>query len=533
MLMDNHNMENRPDREPVPQQQNQPPQPPQPQQPPVPPVPPLTAAPPHEAAHMAPRPATLPMRRASGHGLDNKAKGLIAAGVIVLIIIVGLCVWFFGLKGYFAAQNATPVYVTPVSSITGVLSDTDPRYSGLVEPQQITKVNKDDSRTVAEVMVHEGDQVYAGDVLFSYDTGETDLAIRQAELEIEGLNNQLTTLQDSKTQLEKEQKDASKDDQFKYTVEIQSVELQINTAEYNRSVKQSELDKLRAALENNQVLSEADGVIQEIHLTPATDSQGQPLPFISILSSGEFRIKGTVTELNINSIMEGQPVTVRSRVDPDSRWTGMIQSIDYEPVQDNNNMYYYDSGSERASKYNFYVTLDSPEGLILGQHVYIEPDTGASASRTGLWLPAMYLTDIGDSGTGYVWARGEDEKLELRPVMLGQYDEGEGLYEIVSGLTASDYIAIPSDDLVVGGPTTTDASAAVPGGDDMMNDPSAGGDGAVFPDGGTDDDFAVDPSTDGTLEDYVEDGGGEGALPDDGTAIMPRGGEDDAGGDVE
>lgn len=523
MLMDNQNMEHKPSQESTPKQ------------PPVlPGEQPLTAAPPHEAAHMAPKSTNLPLRKPSVQSLDGRAKGLIAGGVIVVVIIVALCVWFFGLKGYFAAQNADPVYVSPVSSITGVMADTDPRYSGLVEPQQVTKVSKDESRTVSEVLVKEGDQVTVGQALFSYDTGEMDLSIRQAELEIEGITNQLTTLEANKAQLEKEQKDASKDDQFKYTVEIQSVELQIDTQEYQRSVKQTELDKLKSSLENNQVFSEVDGIVQEIHLTPATDSMGNPLPFMSILSSGEFRIKGTITETNIGSISEGQAVTVRSRVDPDSRWTGTIQTIEHEPVQDNNNMYYYGGSSgETASKYNFFVTLNSPEGLILGQHVYIEPDTGASITHTGMWLPEIYLVDISDQGTAFVWARDEEEKLELRQVMLGQYDQGEGLYEIVSGLEASDYIAIPADDLVAGGPTTTDASAmAGPGGDDMMDDPTVGGSDAAIPEGGMDDDYAVDPSIDGS--DYVEDGdGGDGdALPEDGTAIMPRTADQDAGGDT-
>ncbi len=498
---------------------------------------------PYEAAHMAPKSTNLPMRRAQGHRLDGKAKGLIAAGIIVLVILVGLCVWFFGLRGYFAAQNASPVYVTPVSSITGVMSDLDPRYSGLVEPQKITKVNKDDTRTVSEVLVHEGDMVTAGQALFSYDTGEMDLSIRQAELELEGIANELTVLNDNKTQLEKEQKEASKDDQFKYTVEIQSVELQIKSREYDRSVKQSELDKLRDSLENNQVFSEVDGTVQEIHTTPATDSQGNPLPFMSILSSGEFRIKGTVTEMNLNSLSEGQTVTVRSRVDPDSRWTGMIESIEHEPVQDNNNMYDYGGGGEKASKYNFFVTLDAPEGLILGQHVYIEPDTGASVSRTGMWLPEMYLV-VEEDGSGYVWARGEDERLEKRPVMLGQYDAGEGLYEIISGLAASDYITIPAEDLIEGGPTTTDASAmTIPGGDEPAVDPGLdpGVDPGVDP--------GMDPGVDPGVDSGVDPGLGydEGAvpvipeggedetdpLPDDDNAIMPRGGDDVGGEPVQ
>ncbi len=451
---------------------------------------------------MAPRSTNLPMRKPAARKVD---KRLIAAGVAVAVIAIALCVWFFWLKGYLDAKNAPPVYVAPVSSITGVMSDTDPRYSGLVEPQKVTKVNKDESRTVSEVIVSEGDQVYIGDPLFSYD---------------------------------------SKDDQFKYTVEIQSVELQIKTQEYQRSVKQSELDKLRSSQENTQVFAEVEGTVQQVNLTPSTDAQGNPLPFISILSSGEFRIKGTITELNTGAITEGQAVTVRSRVDPSARWRGTVESIEHEPVQNNNNMYYGPETGEKASKYNFYVVLESPEGLMLGQHVYIEPDSGASMTHKGMWLPAMYLViDEEDSGSGFVWCRNEEEKLELRPVMLGQYDQGEGLYEILSGLSASDYIAMPAEDLVAGGPTTTDASAIVTpdmdgsdGTADMepgMTDPGYDEGGVMTPEGGDGADTG-DGYTEGGDDTYTDDSfteGGE-SSPSDGTdLIMPRSEDGAAGGE--
>ena len=34
----------------------------------------------------------------------------------------------------------------------------------------------------------------------------------------------------------------------------------------------------------------------------------------------------------------------------------------------------------------FYVNLDSSEGLMLGQHVYIEPDEGQDEKKSGIWL---------------------------------------------------------------------------------------------------------------------------------------------------
>ena len=109
---------------------------------------------------------------------NKKRPALIAAGCAAGLVIIGLCVWFFWLKGYLEASGASPVYVSSVASITGAGVDTDPRYSGLVEPQKITKINKDDTRTVSEVLVAEGDPVSVGTPLFRYDTGEMDLSIR-------------------------------------------------------------------------------------------------------------------------------------------------------------------------------------------------------------------------------------------------------------------------------------------------------------------------------------------------------------------
>ncbi len=451
---------------------------------------------------------------------------LVCVGAAALIL---LCLWFFWLRGLMAASSATPAYVNSVASIAGMSGSVDTRYAGLVEPQEVLKVNKDESRTVAEVMVKEGDPVSIGTPLFRYDTQEMELTIRQAELELEGIANQLSTLQASKKTLEEEKAKASSDEQFNYTVQIQSTDLSIKEQEINRSTKQAELDKLKSNQQNSDVLSEAEGVVQEINLTPQTDpSTGQQKPFMSILSSGEYRVKGTLSEQNMGSLFVGQQVVVRSRVDENTTWTGSVESIGSDPVQDNNAMYYgYGSDSgQQSSKYNFYVALTSLDGLMLGQHVYIEPDLGVSSTRTGMWLPAVYV--VSDDKGSYVWARDEKEKLEKRTIMLGDYDREEDIYQIVDGLTPRDYIAYPNANLVEGGPTTTDANVqfdpnedysdpaidsddpnagidTLPGGEDMMPIPEGGEDG-VLPEGGAES-VPVDDS-------LYEDGLGDTSNPD-------------------
>ena len=105
-------------------------------------------------------------------------------------------------------------------------------------------------------------------------------------------------------------------------MQIQAVELQIKTEEYNAETKEQEIDKLEESLQNAEVYSEVEGVVKEVNETPATDANGQPKPFISVLSSGQFRVKGTVSELNIGSLYQGQAVTIHSRVDDTQVWQG-------------------------------------------------------------------------------------------------------------------------------------------------------------------------------------------------------------------
>ena len=95
-------------------------------------------------------------------------------------------------------------------------------------------------------------------------------------------------------------------------------------------------------------------------------------------------------------------------------------------------MYKRQGDTQSASKYPFYVDLDSVDGLILGQHVYIELDQGQEEVKEGLWLYGSYI--VQDEDTPYVWAANEKDRLEKRYIELGEYDADMDEYEIVSGL---------------------------------------------------------------------------------------------------
>ena len=108
------------------------------------------------------------------------------------------------------------------------------------------------------------------------------------------------------------------------------------------------------------------------------------------------------------------------------------------------------------------VQLETSEGLMLGQHVYIEPDQGQNDKKEGLWLSDFFIADA-DTAEPYVWVADEKKHLEKRSVTLGKYDEALLEYEIVDGLTEDDCIAFPAEGLEEG------MDAVVGSGEQTMN----------------------------------------------------------------
>ena len=145
-----------------------------------------------------------------------------------------------------------------------------------------------------------------------------------------------------------------------------------------------------------------------------------------------------------------------SRTDENQVWYGTVTLVDYDsPSQGNDNEYYYGGmvdSMTSASKYPFYVELDSSEGLLLGQHVYLEVDTGEE--ETGALAISSTFICYEEDGTAYVWAE-KNGKLEKRGVITGEYNYMLDTMEILQGLTEEDYIAFPDGELCVEGAATT------------------------------------------------------------------------------
>ena len=194
------------------------------------------------------------------------------------------------------------------------------------------------------------------------------------------------------------------------------------------------------------------GVVKTINES-GTDAYGNQAAFMSIEQTGAYRVKGKLDEQSVGIITQGQQVLIRSRVDETKIWKGTVSSIETSPDSNSNSMNYYGGSQESSSKYPFFISLESSDGLMLGQHVYIEPDFGQVVHTQGVWVDSSYIC-YDETGNAYVWASVKN-KLKKISVETGEVNEETYQTEITSGITKEDYIAWPEDSFKEGMVTTS------------------------------------------------------------------------------
>lgn len=358
--------------------------------------------------------------------------------------------------------SGTAVYVQSVERLAamGGIAPGN-RFLGMVVSEHTAEINRDADKTIAELLVKEGDDVQEGQALFSYDTEELQLNLDKKNLELEQLKSSIESYKEKIKTLERERSGLSGTAKLQYTVEIQSAQVDQKEAELKLKTKEDEVKKAQELLDNSTVTSPITGRVQKINENDTTDSDGKPAAYITIQQSGAYRVKGVLGELQRGSLKEGDRVKLVPRTEENAAWTGTVTLVDYEnPTQGSDTDRYYGSSPDEmttASRYPFYVELDSTDGLMLGQHLYIELDTGADAPGVG--ISGAFLC-YNEDGSAYVWAE-KGGKLEKRAVTLGDYDPMTDVQKITEGLSLEDYIAYPDPELCrSGAPTTHDQPVA-------------------------------------------------------------------------
>ena len=377
----------------------------------------------------------------------NMKKSIIALGAALLI----------GLSG---CSKQTQIYVEQAGMLTTAATSSD-KFAGVVVSDNAVEIERDAEKRISELYVAVGDTVRVNEKLFEYDTDTLSLTIDKQQLEMDKLTRQITDLNtliknlekqmkdlDSKIKKEKDKKVKAEYENQRSTLDLQlrSVKADHTQATYDKQTLQAEITYNKNMLKNAVVRSPIKGTVRSINENGT--------PYITIQQAGAFQVKGTLNELSLNAgIMEGVGVTILSRVDPTQFWTGVVTLVDYNAGSSNEQEGMYggmNDGMSTATSYPFYITLDNTNGLLLGQHVYIQISAAAIGDDL-LRIPEGYVMDIVMDEetwltTGTVWAVNmETGTLTKTTVTLGEYDPTYGTYVILEGITAESYLADPAD----------------------------------------------------------------------------------------
>lgn len=181
-------------------------------------------------------------KKIANGGIAMTTKKRICTVIIVLVIVCTVCVGgFFVWKktGKGGSKSSQKVYVQKVSSLN-TASDfklSNRSFLGVVEAQESVDVKYDSSKTVAEILVKNGDSVKKGDKLLTYDVEAINLQLEQAKLEVERLQNEIASNKSQIAELEKEKKNADQDAAVSYTTQILSLQSDNAKNEYDIKAK--------------------------------------------------------------------------------------------------------------------------------------------------------------------------------------------------------------------------------------------------------------------------------------------------------
>ena len=213
---------------------------------------------------------------------------------------------------------------------------------------------------------------------------------------------------------------------------------------YQIKIAEAEYDIARREANDGSIKAQVDGKV--VSLLTEEEARAQKAPIIKVSGGGGYTLVGSISELNRDKLEIGSEVNITDYRNG-TACMGTVQSIGDYPVSTGG--YYYGDGNPNASSYPFTVFVDESENLVPGY--YVDMQYSLTDSVEGIYLSKPFVRT--EKGRSYVYVRGENGRLEQRDVVTGKIVWGS-YYQILSGVTAEDYVAFPyGKNVKAGAPT--------------------------------------------------------------------------------
>lgn len=379
----------------------------------------------------------------------TKKRWIWLISILAVLAISGFAIWYFFFKTNEEefGEMDEPLMVQPVGEeklsesilVTGeIIPEDEQKIFPVAEAGEIKAIN-----------VKEGQTVKAGDVLFSYDTTKVDAAYNKAVRDRDVAKRRTNLAQSSLNELRKQYTNMKKNPEVSRQ-ELNEMSKTILDAEVevtsNNDAISGAQDAINEAVTQKNTLivkSKINGHIVKINknLEPSENGSGGNEPVIHIVSSGPFKVVGSMSEFDTVKIKPQQAVIVRPKVFKDREWQGTIETVSRFPGgQGGDEQMMGGGGGGNVTMYPFKVVLqgDTSE-LRPGFHVSLEINVSDLENDVQLAVPQMAL-DMDEDGSDIVYVINGENILEKRNVVLGDMsDEFAGIAE---GVEAGELVVI-------------------------------------------------------------------------------------------
>ena len=336
------------------------------------------------------------------------------------------------------AASATVTGLQVAEVRTAQIPETSPAV-GTVQAKESARLSAQVVGRVNAVLVQEGDNVRAGQVMVRLDSTQARAGVDQAQSSVGTALHQLeaakaqaalaaSTLE--RYQMLCEQKSVSPQEFDEVARRSEEASAQLAAAQANLDAQKASASSANVFAGYSTITAPFAGVVTARHVDPgALASPGVPL--IDIDRAGTLQLVVTVDESLLNRLQPGSalPVSI-PYAEPDPVTARIAQIV---PVAD-------------AASHSFLVKLDLPASPHLKAGMYGTASLGG-AVRSVILVPRSAV--IGHGSIRSVWVTDSQHLASLRYVSLGSQMGSD--MEVLSGLSAGEKVVLSPGDRELGG----------------------------------------------------------------------------------
>ena len=285
-------------------------------------------------------------------------------------------------------------------------------FSGPLVAPQTAIVRAKAAGTLLTLSVAEGSRVRAGQVLGSIDSADISSRLAERSAMLESANAALA--QAERTQASNQR---LADQQFISPIALETSKSALDTARAQARAAQAQVDTVRVASRDNQIVAPIAGVIAKRHVV-AGEKLSPEQQVLTIVDLSRLELAGTVGTHEVAQLAPGMEVQVAVEGMTD-KVVGKLARI-------------APAAEPGTRSIGVAIELANPkEALRGGQYAVAKVDLADPTQRLTLPLSAVSNT----AGQDHVWVI-EAGLLARRAVTLGRRDTREGRVEVLQGLTS-------------------------------------------------------------------------------------------------